>query len=68
MSSRDNHIYHDIQELLQKESLTPEMEGVIAVMCAYRPRVDMDRAYRKKLKQALLTSSTKSNQQHTRSV
>ena len=59
MSSRSNDIHADIRDLLGTEALTPEMERVVGVMRAYRPRVDIDASYRNKLRKSLLTPSTK---------
>ncbi|MFZ2256386.1 MAG: hypothetical protein WAW59_07125 [Patescibacteria group bacterium] len=56
MSSRSNDIHTDIRDLLGTDTLTPEMERVVSVMCAYRPRVDIDASYRKSLRNSLVQS------------
>lgn len=62
MSSPSNDIHTDIWELLGTDTLTLEMERVISVMRTYRPRVDIDASYRKRLKNSLLKRWTKKTQ------
>ena len=59
MSSPSNDIYSELRELLGTDTLTPDMERVISVMCSYRPHVEIDASYRNQLKRSILASSKK---------